>query len=300
MLGRAARRSCRRCSPGDVRALFDAACPIAVPTDVGMSLFLTSPGWLIAAARPAPGIDRLVSGRRLPWPRSPVVDLMHFSQGWVQFGYRFSNDYAPFGILLVGLALSSGGRTRKVGYVLIVALGPGEPVGRGLGADARMVRSSRTRLGLWRRSSPAWSPSGWPRRRSAGRVVLGHGRVPDRRPAARHGPPDRLSDLRDPGLVRLVVLQPLGDPAFRMNLLSAICLGVAAALTAGLVARLTRQAWLGLAAGILLATTPDRLGHRHARRPPRAVPRLRCAAAGPARRLGTAAAPGGRRHRLDR
>ena len=30
-----------------------------------------------------------------------VVDLAHFSQGWVQFGYRFSNDFAPFALVLV-------------------------------------------------------------------------------------------------------------------------------------------------------------------------------------------------------
>ena len=28
---------------------------------------------------------------------------MHFSQGWVQFGYRFSNDFAPFAMILVTL-----------------------------------------------------------------------------------------------------------------------------------------------------------------------------------------------------
>ena len=28
---------------------------------------------------------------------------MHFSQGWVQFGYRFSNDAAPFALVLVAL-----------------------------------------------------------------------------------------------------------------------------------------------------------------------------------------------------
>ena len=33
-----------------------------------------------------------------------VVNLMHFSQGWVQFGYRFSNDFAPFAVILVALA----------------------------------------------------------------------------------------------------------------------------------------------------------------------------------------------------
>ena len=30
---------------------------------------------------------------------------MHFSQGWVQFGYRFSNDFVPFALLLVALGL---------------------------------------------------------------------------------------------------------------------------------------------------------------------------------------------------
>jgi hypothetical protein len=32
-----------------------------------------------------------------------VVNLMHFSQGWVQFGYRFSLDAAPFALVLVAL-----------------------------------------------------------------------------------------------------------------------------------------------------------------------------------------------------
>ena len=30
---------------------------------------------------------------------------MHFSQGWVQFGYRFANDFAPWALLLVALGL---------------------------------------------------------------------------------------------------------------------------------------------------------------------------------------------------
>jgi hypothetical protein len=32
-----------------------------------------------------------------------VVNLMHFSQGWVQFGYRFSNDAVPFALVLVAV-----------------------------------------------------------------------------------------------------------------------------------------------------------------------------------------------------
>jgi len=58
------------------------------------------------------------------------------------------------------------------------------------------------------------------------------------------------------GWAASVVLQPLGEPALRMNLLSAICLAVAAGTTALLVRRLTGRSWLALAAGILLATTP--------------------------------------------
>jgi len=53
-----------------------------------------------------------------------------------------------------------------------------------------------------------------------------------------------------------VVLQPLGEPAFRMNLLSAICVAVAAGVTVDLVHRLTGRLALGLAAGIGLALMP--------------------------------------------
>ena len=58
------------------------------------------------------------------------------------------------------------------------------------------------------------------------------------------------------GWLASVVLQPFGEPAFRMNLLSAICLGVAAAVTTDLVRVLTRSIALGVAAGIGLALTP--------------------------------------------
>lgn len=53
-----------------------------------------------------------------------------------------------------------------------------------------------------------------------------------------------------------VVLQPFGDPALRMNLLSALCVAVAAGVTVGLVRSLTGSVALGVAAGIGLALTP--------------------------------------------
>jgi hypothetical protein len=57
------------------------------------------------------------------------------------------------------------------------------------------------------------------------------------------------------GWLASVVLQPLGDPAFRMNLLSALLVGGAAALTVPLVRMLTGSVALAVAAGIGLATT---------------------------------------------
>jgi hypothetical protein len=58
------------------------------------------------------------------------------------------------------------------------------------------------------------------------------------------------------GWLASVLLQPIGEPALRMNLLSAILVGVAAAVTVDLVRRLTASLALGVAAGVGLALTP--------------------------------------------
>ncbi len=58
------------------------------------------------------------------------------------------------------------------------------------------------------------------------------------------------------GWLASVVLQPFGEPAFRMNLLSGICLAVAAAVTVDLVRTLTGRTVLGIAAGLAMALTP--------------------------------------------
>jgi hypothetical protein len=58
------------------------------------------------------------------------------------------------------------------------------------------------------------------------------------------------------GWLASVVLQPFGEPAFRMNLLSAICLAVAAGVTVDLVRALTGSVALGMVAGLGLALTP--------------------------------------------
>jgi hypothetical protein len=110
--------------PGAQRGLFDVACPLAVPRDIGMSVLLTSPAFLllIPAVRRY-GRSRLVTGASLAVLLVVLIDLMHFSQGWVQFGYRFSNDALPFALPLVAIGidgLTDG--TRRWAMPLVVGL----------------------------------------------------------------------------------------------------------------------------------------------------------------------------------
>jgi hypothetical protein len=88
-------------------SLIDRTCPLLRPDAIGMSLLLTSPAYLLAI--PVLLFDwrrRLVAGAALAVLAVALVDLMHFSQGWVQFGYRFSNDFAPFATVLVALGIA--------------------------------------------------------------------------------------------------------------------------------------------------------------------------------------------------
>ena len=50
-----------------------------------------------------------------------IVNLMHFSQGWVQFGYRFSNDFVPWAVILVALGAEAVAR-RGAGAVIVGGL----------------------------------------------------------------------------------------------------------------------------------------------------------------------------------
>ena len=93
--------------PAAVRGLFNPDCPLILPKDTGMSILLTSPAYLLAipALRWGFGLSRLVTGAGLAILIVAFVNLMHFSQGWVQFGYRFSLDFAPWALLLVAIGL---------------------------------------------------------------------------------------------------------------------------------------------------------------------------------------------------
>jgi len=83
------------------------ACPIVAPSKFGMSILLTSPAYLlIALIAGAAWRKRVVLGALAAVAAIALVNLAHFSQGWVQFGYRFSNDFAPFALVLVTLAIA--------------------------------------------------------------------------------------------------------------------------------------------------------------------------------------------------
>ncbi|MGH9143786.1 MAG: hypothetical protein ACRD2I_21840 [Vicinamibacterales bacterium] len=101
-------------------------CPVAVPSPFGMSILLTSPAFLLIPYIAAVAWRQLVVvGALLAVVAIGVVNLAHFSQGWVQFGYRFSNDFAPFALVLVtiGIArLATKGRAFALVAVPLVVL----------------------------------------------------------------------------------------------------------------------------------------------------------------------------------
>jgi hypothetical protein len=104
--------------------LLSQACPVLQPSPIGMSILLTSPAYLLAVPLlMSAWRRRVVIGAALAILAIALVNLMHFSQGWVQFGYRFSNDFAPFGLVLVTLAIARlGVRPLTVGMVALAVI----------------------------------------------------------------------------------------------------------------------------------------------------------------------------------
>jgi len=100
--------------------LFSTTCPLVQPDPLGMSLLLTSPAYLLALPALRDWRSRIVAGAALASVAIAIADLVHFSQGWVQFGYRFSNDFAPFLLVLVTLGLARVGlRWWSVGLIAL-------------------------------------------------------------------------------------------------------------------------------------------------------------------------------------
>jgi hypothetical protein len=103
--------------------LFDPACGTLQPDPIAMSIILTSPVYLLAV----PLVrrvreDRVIAGALLAAGAIALVDLAHFSQGWVQFGYRFANDYSPFLLVLVALAIAERGLDRRAAALVGISL----------------------------------------------------------------------------------------------------------------------------------------------------------------------------------
>ena len=109
--------------PGcDLALMLNPDCAPLKPDAIGMSVLLTSPAYLLAIPMLVVGWRRrLVIGSALAVVAIALVNLMHFSQGWVQFGYRFSNDFAPFALILVTLAIARLS-ANKLGAALVIAI----------------------------------------------------------------------------------------------------------------------------------------------------------------------------------
>ena len=84
-----------------------------------MSILLTTPAYLFLVPAVLRARSRLAVGAIVGLVAIAFFDLMHFSQGWVQFGYRFSNDFVVFAIVLVALAMARRNRVGRPGIALI-------------------------------------------------------------------------------------------------------------------------------------------------------------------------------------
>ena len=100
----------------------EARTATLMPDPLGMSLLLVSPGWLIGLAALRRPRAQLAVAAAAAIGAIALVDLMHFSQGWVQFGYRFSNDWAPFGLVLVTLGLEQLGLRRATVALIAISV----------------------------------------------------------------------------------------------------------------------------------------------------------------------------------
>ena len=97
-------------------------CAVLMPDGIGMSVLLTSPAFLLAVPLAVAYFrKRIVLGSLLAIGAIAFINLMHFSQGWVQFGYRFSNDFAPFALVLVTLAIASMRKRMGLAIALVAA-----------------------------------------------------------------------------------------------------------------------------------------------------------------------------------
>jgi hypothetical protein len=102
-------------------ALLDPGCGTVQPDPIGTGLLLASPAYLLVL----PALrwlrrDRLVVAAAIAVVLIGLADTAHFSQGWVQFGWRFSNDFVAFALVPIVLVMARMGLNRRV--LLLVGL----------------------------------------------------------------------------------------------------------------------------------------------------------------------------------
>ena len=100
--------------------------PIVIPTfpylrpdGLGMSVFITSPGLLLAVL--APWQDRRARLLLLAGVLVLIPSLLYYGGGWLQFGYRYLLDTVPFVWILCAMGVARRGHVPwRWGWALIL------------------------------------------------------------------------------------------------------------------------------------------------------------------------------------
>jgi hypothetical protein len=93
--------------------------PFFQPDGLGMSVFLTSPGFLVAAL--GPWRSAVVRALGLTTVAVLLPSLLYYGGGWLQYGYRYALDAIPF--LFAIVALAAARRPIGLGGQLLIAVG---------------------------------------------------------------------------------------------------------------------------------------------------------------------------------
>jgi hypothetical protein len=79
--------------------------PFFRPDGLGLSIFITSPGLLLALL--APWRDRRTWLLVAAFVFTLIPSLLYYGGGWLQYGYRYALDAIPFAIALCAMALAA-------------------------------------------------------------------------------------------------------------------------------------------------------------------------------------------------